>query len=288
MELIVKQLTHVYGKGTPFERLALHPIDLRIPSGTFAAVIGHTGSGKSTLIQHFNGLLRPTTGSVQIGDLVVTGDKKQNLRELRKKVGLVFQYPEYQLFEETVEKDIAFGPSNFDLPPALIQTRVKEAMELVGLPYEKYKDVSPFSLSGGQKRRVALAGVLALQPKVLVLDEPTAGLDPHGKKEILSRLYRMHQQEGWTTVLVTHNMEDAARYADQIIVMKDGGVFLQGTPAEVFQHGELIQQAGLDLPDITRFILNLNKKLDRPLPTDIFTLDKLEEELLKRRKVAKR
>lgn len=288
MDLIVKQLTHVYGKGTPFERLALHPIDLHIPSGTFAAVIGHTGSGKSTLVQHFNGLLRPTAGSVQVGDLVVTGEKKQNLRELRRNVGLVFQYPEYQLFEETVEKDIAFGPSNFDLPEALIQTRVKEAMELVGLSYEKYKDVSPFSLSGGQKRRVALAGVLALQPKVLVLDEPTAGLDPHGKKEILSRLYRLHQKEGWTTVLVTHNMEDAARYADQIIVMKDGGVFLQGTPAEVFLHGEVIQQAGLDLPDITRFILDLNKKLDCPLPTDIFSLDKLEAELLKRRKAAKR
>ncbi|RXT05338.1 energy-coupling factor transporter ATPase [Ammoniphilus sp. CFH 90114] len=288
MDLIVRQLTHVYGQGTPFERLALHPMDLHIPSGTFTAVIGQTGSGKSTLVQHFNGLLRPTSGEVQVGDLVITSHRKQKLRDLRRKVGLVFQYPEYQLFEETVEKDIAFGPSNFDLPAELIKARVKEAMELVGLSYEKFKDVSPFSLSGGQKRRVALAGVLALQPKVLILDEPTAGLDPHGKKEILERLYRMHKQEGWTTILVTHNMEDAARYADQVVVMKDGTVFLQGTPEEVFQHGEKIQEIGLDLPDITQFILKLNLGLERPLPTNIFSMNKLEEELLKRRKVAKR
>ncbi len=288
MDLIVKNLTHVYGKGTPFERQALQPINLHIPTRSFTAIIGQTGSGKSTLVQHFNGLLRPTTGEVHVGKTVITNNKKQNLRELRRKVGLVFQYPEYQLFEETVEKDIQYGPLNFDLPEDLIRARVKDAMKLVDLDYEVFKDLSPFALSGGQKRRVALAGVLVLQPQVLVLDEPTAGLDPHGKKEILQRLYRMHQQEDWTTILVTHNMEDAARYADQIIVMKDGGVYLQGTPAEVFQQGAAIQEVGLDLPDITQFILQLNEKLDQPLPTNIFTMEQLEQELMKRRKVAKR
>ncbi|WP_134704797.1 energy-coupling factor transporter ATPase [Ammoniphilus sp. YIM 78166] len=288
MDLIVKNLTHVYGKGTPFERQALQPINLHIPTRSFTAIIGQTGSGKSTLVQHFNGLLRPTTGEVHVGKTVITNNRKQNLRELRRKVGLVFQYPEYQLFEETVEKDIQYGPLNFDLPEDLIRARVKDAMKLVDLDYEVFKDLSPFALSGGQKRRVALAGVLVLQPQVLVLDEPTAGLDPHGKKEILQRLYRMHQQEDWTTILVTHNMEDAARYADQIIVMKDGGVYLQGTPAEVFQQGAAIQEVGLDLPDITQFILQLNEKLDQPLPTNIFTMEQLEQELMKRRKVAKR
>lgn len=289
MELIIKNLSHVYGVGTPFERKALHSIDLHIPSGSYTAIIGHTGSGKSTLIQHLNGLLRPTTGEIQLGEFVVAPEKKKlSLRSLRRKVGLVFQYPEYQLFEETVEKDIAFGPLNFDLPEDLVRKRVKEAMTLVGLDYEKYKDVSPLSLSGGQKRRVALAGVLVLQPEVLILDEPTAGLDPRGKSEILEQLYRLHRQENRTTILVTHNMEDAARYADQIIVMKDGKIFLQGTPAEVFQQGEAIQQIGLDLPDITKFILQLNQHVHPPISTDIFTIEKLEEVLSKRRKGIKR
>lgn len=289
MELIVKNLSHVYGLGTPFERKALHAIDLHIPSGSYTAIIGHTGSGKSTLIQHLNGLLRPTSGEIQLGDFIVTAGKKRiNLRPLRRKVGLVFQYPEYQLFEETVEKDIAFGPLNYDLPEDLVRSRVKEVMSLVGLDYKKYKDVSPLSLSGGQKRRVALAGVLVLQPEVLILDEPTAGLDPRGKSEILEQLYLLHRQENRTTILVTHNMEDAARYADQIIVMKDGKIFLQGTPAEIFQQGEAIQQIGLDLPDITKFILQLNKHINPSIPTDIFTIEKLEEVLSKRRKVIKR
>ncbi|HJV47062.1 MAG TPA: energy-coupling factor transporter ATPase [Bacillota bacterium] len=288
MELIVKDLTHTYAIGTPFARQALSPINLRIPSGSFTAIIGHTGSGKSTLIQHFNGLLKPTTGEVVVGDYRITKKTKKNLRELRKLVGLVFQYPEYQLFEETVEKDISFGPSNYDFPPELISSRVREAMSLVGLDYETYRDKSPFSLSGGQMRRVALAGVLALSPKVLVLDEPTAGLDPHGKKEILERIYQLHRQEHWTTILVTHNMEDAARYADQIIVMKDGQVFQQGTPMEVFSEGQSLQQIGLDLPEITQFIIELNKKLDPPIPTNIFSLELLEQELVKRWKGGKK
>jgi energy-coupling factor transport system ATP-binding protein len=282
MEIIIDNLTHVYGQGTPFERQALFPIQLRIPSGSFTAVIGQTGSGKSTLIQHLNGLLRPTTGEVRVGDLRVTAKRNKNLHELRKKVGLVFQYPEYQLFEETVEKDIAYGPSNFGFPPELVAIRVKEAMDFVGLNYSEFKDKSPFALSGGQMRRVAIAGVIAFQPSVLVLDEPTAGLDPRGKREILERIYRLHKEEQLTTLLVTHQMEDAARYADHIIVMKEGKVVLAGPPAEVFQESEQIHQLGLELPEITQFILSLNQKLDVPLPLDLFSIEALEEALLQR------
>ena len=282
MEIIIDNLTHVYGKGTPFEQQALYPIDLRIPSGSFTAIIGQTGSGKSTLIQHLNGLLRPTTGVIQIGDLRVTAKSKKNLHELRKKVGLVFQYPEYQLFEETVEKDIAYGPSNFGFPPELVALRVKEAMAFVGLDYETFKDKSPFALSGGQMRRVAIAGVLAFQPNVLILDEPTAGLDPRGKREILERIYRLHKEEKLTTLLVTHQMEDAARYADHIIVMKAGKVVLAGPPTDVFGQGETIHQLGLELPDITRFILGLNERLAVPLPLDLFSIEALEEALIRR------
>lgn len=288
MDINVSNLSHVYGLGTPFERVALAQINLAIPSGSYTVIIGQTGSGKSTLIQHLNGLLRPTSGEVQIGDVTVSFSKKVNLHLLRKKVGLVFQYPEYQLFEETVEKDIAFGPSNYDLPDELVRNRVREAMTLVGLDYERFKDESPLKLSGGEKRRVALAGVLALQPEILILDEPTAGLDPQGKREILERLYRLHRKEKWTTILVTHNMEDAAKYGDHIVVMKDGSVFLQGTPAEIFMQGDKIQEIGLDLPDITKFILKLNKKLQPPLPTNIFSMEKLVELLAKRQKVGKR
>jgi energy-coupling factor transport system ATP-binding protein len=282
MELIINDLTHTYAVGTPFERQALCPINLKIPSGSFTAIIGHTGSGKSTLIQHLNGLLRPTNGEVIVGDIRISSRSKKNLRDLRRVVGLVFQYPEYQLFEETVEKDIAFGPNNYDFPPQLVNSRVREAMELVGLDYETFKDKSPFSLSGGQMRRVALAGVLALSPKVLILDEPTAGLDPHGKKEILERIYQLHRQENLTTLLVTHNMEDAARYADQIVVMKDGQVILTGTPEQVFSEERSLQKIGLDLPDVTRFILALNQKVHPPIPTNIFTMEQLEQELVKR------
>lgn len=291
MDITVENLTHVYGAGTPFERFALGPVDLHLVSGSFTAIIGQTGSGKSTLIQHMNGLLRPTGGAVTIGDFRVGPTTKKGLRELRRKVGLVFQYPEYQLFEETVEKDIAYGPKNFNLPEDLIQARVREAMELVDLDYEQFKDLSPLALSGGQMRRVALAGVLALQPKVMILDEPTAGLDPHGKKEILQRLYKLHKKEHWTTILVTHNMEDAARYADRIVVMKDGKVWMEGTPSEVFRHSEAIREIGLDLPEITDFITKLNDRMSHnPIPADIFSIDKLEQEIVKRWKgaVAKR
>jgi len=288
MDVIIKNLSHIYGLGTPFERLALDHIDLTIPSGSYTVIIGQTGSGKSTLIQHFNGLLRPTSGEVRIGEVTITSSKKPSLHSLRRKVGLVFQYPEYQLFEETVEKDIAFGPLNYDLPQELVSNRVREAMNLVGLDYERFKDESPLKLSGGEKRRVALAGVLALQPEILILDEPTAGLDPQGKKEILERLYRLHRKEKWTTILVTHNMEDAAKYADHIIVMRNGSVFLQGSPTEIFIQGEKIQQIGLDLPEITKFILKLNQKVQPPIPTNIFSMEKLVEQLVKRHKAGKR
>ncbi|RKD22674.1 energy-coupling factor transporter ATPase [Ammoniphilus oxalaticus] len=289
MELIVKDLTHIYGQGSPYERIALDQVNLVIPSESFTAIIGPTGSGKSTLIQHFNGLLRPSSGEVQIGDTVITStSKKMKLHALRKNVGLVFQYPEYQLFEETVEKDIAFGPLNYDLPYELAMTRVKEAMKVVGLEYDRFKDESPFKLSGGQKRRVALAGVLALQPQTLILDEPTAGLDPQGKRDILNQLYRLHRQEKWTTILVTHNMEDAAQYADQIVVLNDGQVFMQGTPAEIFEQEKRLRQISLDLPEISKFVRQLNEKLQSPLPTNIFSMDQLVNALLKRKKVGKR
>jgi len=282
MEIIVNSLKHTYALGTPFERHALGPIDLQIPSGSFTAIIGQTGSGKSTLIQHFNGLLKPTSGEVIVGNVKITPKGKARLRDLRRKVGLLFQYPEYQLFEETVEKDISFGPTNFDFPPELIRTRVKEAMAFVKLDYETFKNQSPLALSGGQMRRVAMAGVLALKPEVVVLDEPTAGLDPQGKREILQRLYKLHKAENWTTILVTHNMEDAARYADRIIVMKDGGIALDGTPTEVFSREAELQGMGLDLPEITQFIIELNKNLTSPLPTNIFQIEELEKELRKR------
>ncbi|GAB7387266.1 energy-coupling factor ABC transporter ATP-binding protein [Bacillaceae bacterium] len=286
MEIVIEGLNYVYGVGTPYERHALKDINLHIPAGEFVAIIGHTGSGKSTLIQHFNGLLRPTSGRVRVGSFEVSA-KKKNLRELRKAVGMVFQYPEHQLFAETVEEDVAFGPANFDLPKELVQKRVKEALALVGLPYEKFARRSPFRLSGGQMRRVAIAGVLAMQPKVLVLDEPTAGLDPQGRRSILDTIYRLHKAERMTTVLVTHSMEDAARYADRLVVMHEGKVMLEGRPADVFACPERLRQAGLDIPEITKLILSLNERLSDPLPPHLFRLEDLVREI-RRRFAAKR
>ncbi len=205
MQITFDQVSHIYAKGTPFERVALHNISLTIPSGSFVGIIGHTGSGKSTLIQHLNGLLMPSTGQITLGDAVIT-PKRRLPHAQRRNIGLVFQYPEHQLFEETVAKDVAFGPLNFDLPTEMVEARVKESLEIVGLDYATIKDRSPFHLSGGQMRRVALAGVLAMQPKVLVLDEPTAGLDPAGRVTILEGIYRIHREQNLTTLLVTHSI----------------------------------------------------------------------------------
>lgn len=251
-------LTHIYGAGTPFERRALDNIDLELYEGEFVGLIGHTGSGKSTLIQHLNGLLKPSSGRVLLDGKDIW-DKDSDIREVRFKVGLVFQYPEYQLFEETVAKDIAFGPRNMGLSDEEIDERVREAAAFVGIDEESL-DKSPFELSGGQKRRVAIAGVIAMRPEVLILDEPTAGLDPRGRNEILGRIQEYHRATNAVVVLVTHSMEEAARYADRIIVLDDNGIHCSGTPAEVFARAGELEEIGLDIPMVTKVFRELRKR----------------------------
>lgn len=283
MQITFDQISHMYGKGTPFERLALQNISLTIPSGAFVGIIGQTGSGKSTLIQHLNGLLTPTSGKITIGDVVIT--PSQRIPHARRKdIGLVFQYPEHQLFEETVAKDVCFGPLNFELPPNMAEARAREALEIVGLDYETMKDRSPFQLSGGQMRRVAIAGVLAMQPKVLVLDEPTAGLDPAGRKAILEGIHRIHREQKLTTLLVTHSMEEAARYADLMLVMAGGELVMQGRPEEVFQQAELLRTLSLDVPETVSFISRINQSLPdkESLPTTLYREEELIAHLLER------
>ncbi len=261
MEIKTKHLEYTYQKNSPFEKRALIDINITIPHHSYTAVIGHTGSGKSTLLQHLNGLLQPTGGEIQIGDFVIRSDKKKKgLKALRKKVGIVFQFPEHQLFEETVEKDICFGPMNFGVPEQEAKLRAKEALKLVGLS-EEYLERSPFDLSGGQMRRIAIAGVLAMQPEVLVLDEPTAGLDPRGRTEIMEMFYSLYKNYGLSIVLVTHSMEDASKYANYIIVMHKGSVYKHGTPREIFDKPEELIKLGLDVPESIRFQLKLEKRL---------------------------
>lgn len=273
MDIIIKGLEHRYQPRTPFERLALYDIDLDITSGHFAAIIGHTGSGKSTIIQHLNGLLKPTAGTIQAGGHLITPDKKQkNIKALRKKVGIVFQFPEHQLFEETIEKDICFGPLNFGESEENAKRKARESLKLVGLP-EEYLSRSPFELSGGQMRRVAIAGVLAMEPDCLVLDEPTAGLDPRGRQEIMDLFSRLHKERSLTTILVTHSMEDAARYADEIIVMHKGTVFIKGTPDAVFSRPEELAALGLDVPETIKLKMKLEEKLGRKLPGSWLSLE---------------
>jgi len=279
MEIVVQSLTHIYQPGTIFARTALKDVNLNIPSGSFTAIVGHTGSGKSTLVQHFNGLLRPTEGTLRVGTVEIT-PRKSDLRALRQMVGMVFQYPEHQLFEETVEKDIAFGPKQLGWPDELVRQSVAEAVRMVGLKKE-HLSRSPYALSGGERRRAALAGVLAMRPKVLILDEPTAGLDPRGRREILALLERLHREEGMTIIMVTHSMEDAARYAQQLVVMKDGQVLLTGTPQEVFAREDVLNAAGLALPEPARFVKALNSRLERPLPL-LMTVEALEREIVAR------
>ena len=235
MSIKIENLTHVYMANGPFEKKALDNVNLDIKDGEFIALIGHTGSGKSTLIQHMNGLLEATSGKIIVDGEDIT-QKGVKLSDVRKKVGLVFQYPEYQLFEETIAKDIAYGPTNLGLDAEDIDKRVKKSMEMVGLDYEVYKDKSPFDLSGGQKRRVAIAGVIAMEPKTLILDEPTAGLDPKGRDDILEQIQLLHSKYNMTIILVSHSMEDVAKIAQRVIVMNKGKVALEGTPAEVFKH----------------------------------------------------
>ena len=247
MSITVKNLKYIYNKGLPGETAALDDVSFEIEDGSILGVIGHTGSGKSTLLQHLNGLLKPDSGEVWIDDACIT-DGSTKLVDIRRRVGLVFQYPEYQLFEETVAKDVAFGPRNLGLDEDEIQRRVRYALDLVGLNYEEIKDMSPFEHSGGNKRRIAIAGVLAMEPKVLILDEPTAGLDPKAHREILSMVKRIHENEGMIIVFVSHNMADIASMADKVIVMNTGRIVLEGTPAQVFAHSEELAGMGLNVP----------------------------------------
>ncbi|TWI53653.1 energy-coupling factor ABC transporter ATP-binding protein [Halalkalibacter nanhaiisediminis] len=272
MDISFNQVEHRYMSGTPFEKVALKDFSVTIPSGSFTAVIGHTGSGKSTFIQHINGLLKPTSGTVKVGPYTIAaGEKKIDLKALRKEVGLVFQYPEHQLFEETVEKDISFGPINFGVPKAKAMRRAKELLPHVGLP-EHVLTTSPFQLSGGQMRRVAIAGVLAVNPSILVLDEPAASLDPEGRKQMMDLFVRYHKENQTTTVLVTHHMEDAARYADHIIVLHNGQVEMTGGRELIFERASRLREIGLDLPDSVRFLEQIKEKwslTDVPMHFDL-------------------
>ncbi|APF26530.1 ABC transporter family protein [Clostridium sporogenes] len=279
MSIKIENLTHVYMEGTPFEKKAIDNINITIEDGEFVALIGHTGSGKSTLIQHINGLLKPKLGNIII-DNVNIADKGVKLSSIRKKVGLVFQYPEYQLFEETIEKDIAFGPINLGLNQEEILNRVKRAMNIVGLDYEVYKDKSPFELSGGQKRRVAIAGVVAMEPKILILDEPTAGLDPKARDDIYSKIQALRKEYNMTIILVSHSMEDVAKFADKILVMHKGKCVLQGKPCEVFKEIDALESIGLAAPEVTYLVQKLRKK-GFNLPDNIYTIEKAKKELLK-------
>ena len=279
MSIEVKNLTHIYMKNTPYEKRAIDDISLKIDDGDFIAIIGHTGSGKSTLIQHLNGLLTPESGQIMVGGVDINSSKV-SLLDVRKKVGLVFQYPEYQLFEETVSKDIAFGPTNLGLSKDEIQARVVKSMQMVGLDYEKYKDLSPFELSGGQKRRVAIAGVIAMEPDVLILDEPTAALDPKGRDDILTQIKKLHDDYSMTIILVSHSMEDVAKIAEKVIVMDKGKIALQGDVGYVFSKAKTLEKIGLAVPQITYLMIEL-KKRGFPVSDNIFTVKQAKEELIK-------
>ena len=279
MSIKIENLTHVYMPKTPFEKKALDDVSLVIEDGEFLALIGHTGSGKSTLIQHLNGLLEPSSGRIVVDDVDIT-NKETKLTDIRKKIGLVFQYPEYQLFEETIEKDIAFGPTNLGLNEDEILRRVKISMEMVGLDYETYKDVSPFDLSGGQKRRVAIAGVIAMEPKVLILDEPTAGLDPKGRDDILEQIKILHEKYKMTIVLVSHSMEDVGKLAERIVVMNQGKIALLGKPEEIFKEVETLESIGLAVPQVTYLMRALREK-GFDVSEEVFTVEQGSKELLR-------
>ncbi|WFD10417.1 energy-coupling factor transporter ATPase [Tepidibacter hydrothermalis] len=279
MSIVIKDLVYVYNPNSPFESKALDNVNLEINKGEIIGLIGHTGSGKSTLIQHLNGLLKPTSGNIIIDGVDIT-DPNISLTEIRKKVGVVFQYPEYQLFEETICKDIAFGPTNLKLSEKEIDDRVKESMELVGLDYNEFKDRSPFDLSGGQKRRVAIAGVIAMKPDILILDEPTAGLDPAGRDEILSQIKFLHEKYDITIIISSHSMEDMAKISDRILVMYKGKVDLMSTPREVFRKGKRLKEIGLGIPQVSELTIKLREK-GFDIREDIITLEEAKEEILK-------
>lgn len=277
MDINFKNVSFIYGEKTPFEKLALDNIDLTIKKGEFVGIIGHTGSGKSTLIQHFNGILKPTSGDVFIGDMN-TKDKELAKSGLRYKIGLVFQYPEYQLFEETIEKDIAFGPRNMGLSEEEVTERVKEAMEIVGLDYETKKDKSPFEISGGQKRRVAIAGILAMKPDILILDEPTAGLDPMGRDELFFQIKNLYEKNNITIVLISHSMEDVAKLVNRIIIMKDGHIHSDKKTKEAFSDVDDLKKVGLNVPQITE-LMDVLRKNGHNFSKNILTVDEAFSEI---------
>ena len=274
MSIEVRHLTHIYNAGTAMESCALKDVDFNVGDGEFIGIIGHTGSGKSTLIQHLNGLEIPTDGTVLYNneDIFAEG---YDLKALRGRVGLVFQYPEYQLFEETVLKDVMFGPVNMGKPKEEAEERAREALKSLGLD-ESYFSRSPFELSGGEKRRAALAGILAMEPEVLILDEPTAGLDPQARADMLGLIRRLHRERGITVLLVSHSMDDVAEYADKILVMNNGELKFFDTPREVFKHRDELRSYGLDVPEITQIVLSL-REAGIDVPADISTMDEAVE-----------
>lgn len=279
MSIVVSNLNFIYSPNTPFETVALKNVSFEIKTGEFVALIGHTGSGKSTLIQQLNGLIKPTSGGIVINGVDIT---KQNakLTDVRRKVGLVFQYPEYQLFDETVQKDIAFGPKNMGLSDEEINKRVKTSMDLVGMSFEKYKDKSPFELSGGQKRRVAIAGVLAMSPEVLILDEPAAGLDPKAKNEILGNIKKIHAKTNNTIILVSHCMSDVSEIADRLLVMNKGQIEYFDTPVNVFKNEERLKEIGLDVPDAIK-LKNILNKCGYSISDEVLSIEQIKSEIIK-------
>lgn len=277
MSIKVRNLRYVYNAGMPGETVALDDVSFDVPDGMMLGVIGHTGSGKSTLLQHLNGLLKPESGEIYIDGECIT-DGKARMTEMRRRVGLVFQYPEYQLFEETVSKDVAFGPKNLGLDEEETEKRVRMAIELVGLDYDEIKDKSPFDLSGGMKRRVAIAGVIAMEPKVLILDEPTAGLDPSAHRDILSMIRRIHDEMGIILIFVSHNMGDVASLSDRVLVMSGGRIVLDGSPEEVFSHAEELDEMGLALPPARQIMMDIAGRVPG-LKSDALTIEEAASDI---------
>ncbi|KIL53649.1 cobalt ABC transporter ATP-binding protein [Jeotgalibacillus alimentarius] len=279
MDIVLEQVEYRYAANSPFEKKAVEDVTFKIPEGQCTAIIGHTGSGKSTLLLHLNALLKPTSGTVQIGERTVkAGRKEKDLKPIREKVGIVFQFPEQQLFEETVMKDICYGPMNFGVSEQEAKKRAAFWLKEVGMP-EEVLGKSPFDLSGGQMRRVAIAGVLAMEPEVLVLDEPTAGLDPRGRREMMEMFYRLHQERGITLVLVTHSMEDAARYADKVVVMHKGRKVHEAPPRELFSDTARLAEWGLGVPEVVKFQRMLEEKTGKAFPKVCLTMDELADML---------
>lgn len=282
MSIKVENLKYVYSPGMPGETTALNDVSFDIDSGEIVGIIGHTGSGKSTLLQHLNGLLKPTSGSVYIDYVCITSSDIK-MSDIRKKVGLVFQYPEYQLFEETVAKDVAFGPKNIGITGEELDKRVKEAIKLVGLDYDKIAKSSPFELSGGMKRRVAIAGVIAMNPNIIILDEPTAGLDPKAHNEILALIKAIHTKTGKTIIFVSHNMSDIAEMSDKVLVIDKGEIALQGTPMEVFSHHEELEEMGLGVPPVMEIMKEISEEVPN-LDVNILTIEEAASEIMKHAK----